>query len=99
MDNLIDQAIQGARLSLNQLAGRLGESPQTVSNWRKRGVPVNKCAQLEQLSNRAVLRWQMRPADWHLIWPELIGTQDAPQSAVQAAAASAEPAEASHAAG
>jgi len=24
------------------------------------------------------MRWDLRQEDWHLIWPELIGTQGAP---------------------
>lgn len=25
-----------------------------------------------------VRRWDLRPADWHRIWPELIGAEGAP---------------------
>lgn len=61
-----------------KLAVLMGESVQTVSNWRSRGVPVLRCAQLESVVKRKVCRWHMRPLDWHLIWPELIGTEGAP---------------------
>jgi hypothetical protein len=27
----------------------------------------------------AVRRWDLRPDDWHRIWPELIGTDGAPE--------------------
>lgn len=70
---------------LAKVADLMGESVQTVSNWRSRGVPVLRCAQMEAVAGRAVMRWHMRPADWHLIWPELIGTEGAP--AVPSAAA------------
>lgn len=29
-------------------------------------------------TQRAVAEWDLRPNDWHLIWPELIGTEGAP---------------------
>ena len=56
----------------------MGESTQTVWNWRKRGVPIPRCAELEQATGGAVARWDMRPDDWHLIWPELVGAAGAP---------------------
>jgi DNA-binding transcriptional regulator YdaS (Cro superfamily) len=33
---------------------------------------------IERASNYTVRRWDMRPSDWHLIWPELIRDKDAP---------------------
>ncbi len=33
---------------------------------------------LESLTDRAVRRWDLRPDDWHRIWPELIGAEGAP---------------------
>lgn len=36
------------------------------------------CVQVEQQSGQAVRRWHLRPDDWHLIWPELIGAPGAP---------------------
>lgn len=44
----------------------------------KRPMPADKAAAIEAATGRAVRRWEMRPADWHLIWPELIGTEGAP---------------------
>ena len=29
-------------------------------------------------TERAVAEWELRPDDWHLIWPELIGAPGAP---------------------
>ncbi len=29
------------------------------------------------------MRWDLRPNDWHLIWPELIGTDGAPKIPTQ----------------
>jgi hypothetical protein len=25
------------------------------------------------------MRWDLRPHDWHLVWPELVGIEGAPQ--------------------
>lgn len=45
------------------------------------------CVRMEVESARSLRRWDLRPDDWHLIWPELIGTDGAP-------AAQAEPSKA-----
>lgn len=36
------------------------------------------CTAIEQATERAVMRWDLRPDDWHRIWPELIGAPGAP---------------------
>lgn len=61
------------------VATLLGESPQTVNNWVSRGVPVPRCAAFEQAVCQRLMRWDLRPDDWHEIWPELIGTKGAPK--------------------
>jgi hypothetical protein len=33
---------------------------------------------LDRATDGAVRRWDCRPHDWHLIWPELIGADGAP---------------------
>lgn len=33
---------------------------------------------IEQESKAAIRRWDLRPDDWRLIWPELIGAEGAP---------------------
>lgn len=43
------------------------------------------CVLIERATAGDVRRWDLRPDDWHLIWPELIGQPGAP--AVQAKAA------------
>lgn len=79
MDDLIDRAIKACD-GLTKLAQAMGLSPQRITNWRKRGVPVEHCAELEAITNCAVRRWEMRPNDWFVIWPELIGTEGAPKT-------------------
>lgn len=36
------------------------------------------CAQAELKSAGAARRWDLRPDDWHRIWPELINSPGAP---------------------
>lgn len=36
-------------------------------------------AHIERHTKGAVMRWDMRPDDWHQIWPELIGRPGAPE--------------------
>lgn len=63
-----------------RVAEALGVSAQAVCFWRdgKRRFPVEYCTPLEALCGAAVRRWDLRPDDWHRIWPELIGTDGAP---------------------
>lgn len=77
MDNAIDIAAETCG-TLTSLAGVLGVSPQVLVNWRVRGVPIERCSDLEAASKGAVRRWDLRPDDWHRIWPELVGTDGAP---------------------
>lgn len=36
------------------------------------------CVAIWRATDGAVMRWDLRPADWHEIWPELIGIEGAP---------------------
>lgn len=64
---------------LSTLAASLGISAQRLSNWIKRGnVPDKLCGRLEEATKGAVMRWDLRPDDWHEIWPELKRRKDAP---------------------
>lgn len=74
---------------VTKLAGAIGVVQGAVSNWRMRGVepPPEHCAAIEAATDRAVRRWQLRPTDWHRIWPELIATEGAPPVPAEAAAA------------
>lgn len=49
-------------------ADALGESPQTITNWRARGVPANKCVAVEAATG--ISRRELRD-DWRDYWPEL----------------------------
>lgn len=55
------------------IAQAVGVSPPVVSNWAtgKKGIPLERCVQIERGTNGAVTRRDLRPNDWQKIWPEL----------------------------
>lgn len=57
----------------------LGVSGSLVTQWAG-GKPVSevRCVSIERATDGAVRRWDLRPDDWHRIWPELIGADGAP---------------------
>lgn len=73
-----------------KVAAALGISVQRLCNWMDRGVPLEMCAAVEMALGGAVRRWDLRPHDWHLIWPELIGAEGAPAAPTTASPAERE---------
>jgi DNA-binding transcriptional regulator YdaS (Cro superfamily) len=65
--------------SQKALADLIGESPSFVNQWIRldRPVPIPTCVLIEQRTGGAVTRQELRPKDWHAIWPELIEKQAA----------------------
>lgn len=63
-------------------AGAIGISGVYLSQLRARQdgrePSPELCVRIEVLSGRCVMRWDLRPGDWHLIWPELIDRDLAP---------------------
>lgn len=61
-------------------ARELKVSPVMLSQWatRLKEIPVERCAELERVSAGAVMRWDSRPDDWHIHWPELKRDRRAP---------------------
>lgn len=53
------------------LAERLAVTQSAIGNWKARGVPIMIAAAIESATAGAVTRRDLRPDDWHLIWPEL----------------------------
>jgi DNA-binding transcriptional regulator YdaS (Cro superfamily) len=43
-----------------------------------------KCVLVETALDGELRRWDLRPKDWHEIWPELIGLEGAPPVPVKA---------------
>lgn len=62
------------------LAKLIGVAPSFVNQWIKsdRPIPIQTCVVIEQKTEGEVRRWDLRPSDWHRIWPELIGVEGAP---------------------
>ena len=42
--------------SQKQLANLLGVTQMAISQWKKRGIPIKRCVQIEQLSKGAIKR-------------------------------------------
>lgn len=62
-----------SRVYLSQLvAGQAGRVPSPELS-----------VHIERATGRRVARWNLRPSDWHLIWPELIGAEGAPPVPVE----------------
>ena len=76
----LDTLPKGGR---TQFAARVGLSPiylsQLAARQDGREPSPECCVRIEQATEGAVRRWELRRSDWHLIWPELIGTEDAPK--------------------
>lgn len=84
---------QDGALSVAQLAAAIGvKQPAQVRQWQhgyadRLPSPLN-CTAIEQATDGAVTRRDLRPSDWHLIWPELVTPEHpAPTSFAATAAA------------
>lgn len=72
-----------------KLANVIGAQPQLVWQWASgvRNVPVDRCYSIEQATDGAVTRIDLRPDDWQTIWPELAAAHtQQPQPATECAA-------------
>lgn len=64
-------------MTVAQLAAAIGVRHEAqVRAWQHRiddrlPSPLN-CSAIEKATDGAVTRRDLRPADWHLIWPELV---------------------------
>ena len=58
---------------VSKLADAIGVGQSAISNLVSRnGKPSpENCVAIEQATKKAVTRKDLRPDDWHLIWPEL----------------------------
>lgn len=63
------QSLGISTVYLLQIAARQG--------GREAGAEL--AVRIEGETARAVRRWDLRPTDWWLIWPELIGAEGAPE--------------------
>lgn len=67
------------------VAAKLGVSIQRLWNWTERGVPIEHCRALVDAVEHRVEVWDLRPADWRRIWPELAAAEGAPSAPERAA--------------
>ncbi|HML81066.1 MAG TPA: YdaS family helix-turn-helix protein [Thiomonas arsenitoxydans] len=80
-----------------ELARSVGSTVGHLTNvaYRYRPCAPTLCVKIEAETEAAVKRWDLRPGDWHLIWPELVGTEGAP-SITQSAPGAVQPQEDGH---
>lgn len=62
------------RGSQRDLADKIGITPVLISQWANalRPVPPERCVEIERATDGEVSRKDLRPDDWHKIWPELV---------------------------
>jgi len=68
--NPLDKAIQLCG-GLSALAKEIDVSSARLGNWRLRSVPIEYCLAIETATAGGVSRKDLRPDDWHKIWPDL----------------------------
>lgn len=73
----LDQLERGQKKDLAQALGVSSAYLYQMATAR-RPVPPDLAPSIEHHTSNQVRRWDLRPDDWHRIWPELIGSQDAP---------------------
>lgn len=64
-----------------RLAEKVGVNPASLYqalNSKGAGFAPAECVRIERESAFELRRWDLRPKDWHEIWPELIGAPGAP---------------------
>lgn len=74
--NLREYLALNIALSVAELAQRVGVSDMQVRQWqhgyKQRKPSPAYCVAIEQATGGVVRRRDLRPGDWHLIWPELV---------------------------
>lgn len=64
-----------------RLAELVGVNPATLyqaMTQKGAGFSPAECVRIERETGGELRRWDLRPGDWHAIWPELIGSEGAP---------------------
>ncbi|MBW8072895.1 MAG: hypothetical protein GJU77_04315 [Ferrovum sp.] len=71
--NLSDYLKNCGHGAVTLLAVQIDSHAPDISNWSKgkRPVPISRCIAIERATEGAVTRRDLRPDDWHMIWPEL----------------------------
>jgi DNA-binding transcriptional regulator YdaS (Cro superfamily) len=81
----LDDYLKLERGRLRDVANNAGLSAAFISQLAlgARPVPADRAAEIERACAFNVMRWDLRPDDWHRIWPELIGAEGAPPLPVE----------------
>lgn len=66
------------RRALAEKAGVNEQSLYQSVSAKGAGFKPAECVRIERALENELRRWDLRPTDWHLIWPELIGAEGAP---------------------
>lgn len=76
----LSEYLAGARGRAAMLSRAVGQSSAYLSQMSSgiRPVRPDVAVLIERATGRQVMRWDLRPDDWHRIWPELIGIDGAP---------------------
>jgi DNA-binding transcriptional regulator YdaS (Cro superfamily) len=77
---------EAERIALAQRAGTTWNQLRNMSFSGKRCGP-RLAAAIERATGGEVKRWDLRPDDWHEIWPELVGAVGAPSVPADASVA------------
>lgn len=66
--------LKAERGRTNTLAALLGVSGSLVTQWANgnKGVSAERAVEIERATDGAVTRRDLRPADWWLVWPEMV---------------------------
>ncbi len=56
-----------------KLAKTIGAPAPNISKWAhgRRAVPIARCIPIEKATEGRVTRKDLRPHDWHELWPEI----------------------------
>jgi len=70
----IDTYLKVKNISQSSFAELIGVSLGMVNQWISGHRPISpeKCVTIEKATQGKVTRKDLRPDDWHLIWPELV---------------------------
>jgi DNA-binding transcriptional regulator YdaS (Cro superfamily) len=68
----LDEYLDQPGVIAKDVAEKLEVPPPLLSQWKLgRPIPVERCPQIEKVTNGMVTRKDLRPDDWQKIWPEL----------------------------
>lgn len=84
----LQEFLKSGAMTAEVLAEKAGvKNPDQIRQWafygRKPGAAYAMA--IESATGKTVRRWDLRPTDWHLIWPELKKSKDAPAIPAQSA--------------